>query len=70
MKKAVLLIISLLIILSGISCAAYASGTGDEALCFAVASDIHFNLPREELEHDIDDDILFINNNIFKFQYF
>ena len=62
MKKAVSLIISLLIILSGISCAAYASGAGDEALCFAVASDIHFNLPREELEHDIDDDIFFYGN--------
>ena len=61
MKKLVSLILSLVLVLSCFSVCAYASG--EEAdINIAVASDLHYNLPREELEHEIDDDIYWYAN--------
>lgn len=60
MKKTVSLLLTLVLILSLYvpACAA----DEDETLRIAVVSDLHFNFPREELEHDIDDEIYFYAN--------
>jgi len=60
MKKSISIVLSLIIIFSTVSFAFAAAD--DDAPGIAVASDLHYNVPRENLEHDIDDDIYFYAN--------
>ena len=62
MKKILCLVLSALIILSGVS-VAFAAENND-ALKFAVASDLHYNVPEEELtaSGEIDDEIYWYAN--------
>lgn len=62
MKKILCLVLSSLIILSGIS-VAFAT-ENDDAMGFAVASDLHYNIPEEELTAtgEIDDEIYWYAN--------
>ena len=62
MKKVLCCILSALIVLSGVSVSFAAES--DEALKFAVASDLHYNVPEEELtaSGEIDDEIYWYAN--------
>ncbi len=62
MKKILCFVLSALIILSGVSVALAAEN--DDALKFAVASDLHYNVPEEELtaSGEIDDEIYWYAN--------
>lgn len=61
MKKTISVILSVIIIFSSFSVASFAA-ENDDTMSFAVASDLHYNIPREELEGDIDDDIYWYAN--------
>lgn len=60
MKKAVCIILSLCILVCSCVIGAFANEEPD--LSFAVASDLHYNIPREELEGEIDDPIYWYAN--------
>lgn len=49
-KKSICVILSLLMVFGAVICA---NAADDGSLSFAVASDLHFNFPREELAYDI-----------------
>lgn len=58
-KKSICVILSLLMVFGAVICA---NAADDGSLSFAVASDLHFNFPREELAYDIDDPVYFYAN--------
>lgn len=60
MKKLVSILLSAAIIISCLT--VIASGAEDPDLSFAVASDLHYNLPAEALEGEIDDEIYWYAN--------
>lgn len=60
LKKGISVLLSLLMIASVTVIGTYAADEG--AMGFAVASDLHYNQPREELSHDIDDPVYFYAN--------
>lgn len=62
MKKILCFVLSALILVSSVSVAAVAAE--DEAMSFAVASDLHYNVPEEELtaSGEIDDEIYWYAN--------
>ena len=62
MKKILCIVLSALIIFSGVSVALAAES--EDALKFAVASDLHYNVPEEELtaSGEIDDEIYWYAN--------
>lgn len=62
MKKTISVILSFILILSSFSVAVFATTDDDKMMSFAVASDLHYNIPREELEGNIDDDIYWYAN--------
>ncbi len=60
MKKIIAVILSLAIVFG--ACAVFAYATKDEDLKFALASDLHYNIPRDELEGPIDDEVYWYAN--------
>ncbi len=62
MKKIISVLLSAAILVSAIALGFTVSAAEEETLKIAVASDLHYNVPREELEHDIDDDIYWYAN--------
>ncbi|MCR4614713.1 MAG: metallophosphoesterase [Clostridiales bacterium] len=60
MKKIFSILLAVLLICSSVPMRAFAAQ--DEPVSFAVASDIHYNLPRTELEGEIDDPIYWYAN--------
>ena len=60
MKKLVSVLLSAAIIISCVS--VIASGAEEPDLGFAVASDLHYNVPPEALEGEIDDEIYWYAN--------
>lgn len=63
MKKILCFVLSALILVSSVSIAAFASEK-DDVMSFAVASDLHYNVPEEELtaSGEIDDEIYWYAN--------
>lgn len=61
MKKAVSVLLSLALVLSFLSLSGIAADNS-EKLSFAVASDLHFNEPRSDFSHDIDDPVYWYAN--------
>ncbi len=63
MKKVLCFVLSALILVSSVSVAAFAAEE-DDAMSFAVASDLHYNVPEEELtaSGEIDDEIYWYAN--------
>lgn len=60
MKKVISVILAITMIFTVVSVSAYAEEEYD--LEFAVAADLHYNPPREELAHDIDDPVYWYAN--------
>ena len=60
MKKTVSVLLSFILLASSFSVVSFASG--GEKTGIAVASDLHYNQPREKLEGDIDDEVYFYAN--------
>lgn len=60
MKKIISLIISILFVFNTVLISGFAQD--DESIKIAVASDLHYNIAREEIEGDIDDEIFFYAN--------
>ncbi len=58
MKKIISAVLSVIMLIGAVSLGLYASAEGSD-LCFAVASDLHYNVPSEELETNIPDDPIF-----------
>ena len=61
MKKALSVLLSAVILVTSLAIGFTAFAAEDE-MNFAVASDLHYNIPREELEKDIDDEIYWYAN--------
>lgn len=61
MKKVISILLCTAILISALAIG-FTVSAADEELKIAVASDLHYNVPREELEHDIDDDIYWYAN--------
>ncbi len=61
MKKLVSLFLSLVLVVTAVSLS-FTAFAQDDSLSVAVGSDLHFNLPREELEYTIDDEMFFYAN--------
>lgn len=61
MKKAVCELLSALIVFGALS-VSFTAFAADEKIGIAVASDLHYNIPRDEIEGDIDDEIFFYAN--------
>ncbi len=61
MKKIIASAMSLLIAFISAS-PAFSAQAGGDSLNIAVASDLHYNIPREQIEGEIDDDIYFYAN--------
>ncbi len=61
MKKIVSILLSV-VMLVGVISAGFTVFAAEEELGFAVASDLHYNIPREELEGPIDDEIYWYAN--------
>ena len=61
MKKIISVFLAAVLLITALSVAMTASAK-DDSLKIAVASDLHFNLPREELEGPIDDEIYWYAN--------
>lgn len=61
MKKALSVLLSAIILITSLAIGFTAFAAEDE-MNFAVASDLHYNVPREELERDIDDEIYWYAN--------
>lgn len=59
MKKTIALLLTVLLVLTALPLCASAQ---EEGFGFAVASDLHYNPPRAELEHDIDDPVFWYAN--------
>jgi len=63
MKKSLSVILSVIMIITSLTAGLTAFAAEDEyETSFAVASDLHYNLPREELEGPIDDEIYWYAN--------
>lgn len=63
MKKVLSVILSAVLLITSLTVGMTAFAAEDEyAMSFAVASDLHYNLPREELEGPIDDEIYWYAN--------
>ncbi len=60
MKKTVSVLLAFIMLLSCFSLCVSAAEKPE--LCFALASDLHYNLPDEEFEHNNDDEIFFYAN--------
>lgn len=61
MKKIISILLSAAILISALAIG-FTVFAAEEELKIAVASDLHYNIPREELEHDIDHDIYWYAN--------
>ncbi len=61
MKKVLSVVLSLVLVLSSAVIGVSAKDDGAD-LCFALASDLHYNPPREELEHTINDPVFWYAN--------
>lgn len=61
MKKAVCALLTALIVFGALS-VSFTAFAADEKIGIAVASDLHYNIPRDEIEGDIDDEIFFYAN--------
>ncbi len=61
MKKVISILLSTAILITAVA-AGFTVFAADDELKIAVASDLHYNVPREELEHDIDHDIYWYAN--------
>ena len=61
MKKTISILISVLLAFT-LASPAFASAAGENSLYLAVASDLHFNIPREQIEGSIDDEIYYYAN--------
>ena len=61
MKKIISILLSAAILISALAIG-FTVSAAEEELKIAVASDLHYNIPREELEHDIDHDIYWYAN--------
>lgn len=61
MKKLLAIMLSLILVFTTVSFAASAQQKKSD-LCFALASDLHYNIPREELEHTINDPVFWYAN--------
>ena len=61
MKKLVSILLSAVILIGAIS-VGFTVSAAEEELNFAVASDLHYNVPREVLEADIDHEIYWYAN--------
>lgn len=63
MKKLLSVFLSVILVITSLTIGITAFAADDEyAMSFAVASDLHYNLPREELEGPIDDEIYWYAN--------
>lgn len=62
MKKYISLLLSLILIFSITSLAFTAFAENDTALKIAVGSDLHYKIPREKIEGDINDELFFYAN--------
>ena len=61
MKKILSVLLSVIMLIGAVSIG-FTVSAAEEELGFAVASDLHYNIPREELEGDIDDEIYWYAN--------
>lgn len=62
MKKALSILLSAVILVTSLSLGLTAFASEDDTMNFAVASDLHYNVPAEELEGVIDDEIYWYAN--------
>lgn len=61
MKKIISLFLSFVLILTVVSLS-FSAFAQEDTMSIAVASDLHYNVPREELEYTIDDDMFYYAN--------